>query len=179
MTSLEWRSAIILCKEKNRKFIPIILDNVEIPAILSDINYIDAFGEGFNSSKNRIRNLFTGNITDATFNYKNLIAFIHIRDNEITIKIECTLFTEPNAQFAIACNEDSNLKLKDFEPFRGSESKIILEGTNRTVFFISPFRPLTVGNPLITSFTFDSKITFIRVMHVIGEIGKEIQMIFE
>ena len=176
MCGLEWKTALILAKENNRSFVPIIIDDTNIPVILLDFKHINLYSDGLEKCKHELVSLLEHSVSKIEERQEqNLYAKASISSNILRIEIGCKFWAEPNSSFCIATglNERKNIANRDFEGFQGGEEIINLDGADRNCIFIRPFRQLTPNNPFVISFYVDN-LTYLLIMHVSGDKGAPI-----
>ena len=173
MASLEWKNALSLCSNKSRSFIPIIVGQPNIPPILSDLKYIDSNLNGIDGTINQILCAISKE-SDSHIPPKldNLTyRLLHKSNMEVEIMIETKFYSEPNASFCFAFLNDGKIRVKDFEPFNGSNEIRNLDGKECWLQFARLFRPVSPGMPVYFSFISDRNISLFVLMHVVDEDG--------
>lgn len=110
MVSLEWQVALNRATNNNLKFVAIKIEDCKMPTILSDKLYIDLYGEGLTDAIAKMKC-----VVKSENNYKpledvrNLKAkLIKKSDEHYLVKIEATTYTENNATYAFACENNLN-----------------------------------------------------------------------
>ena len=177
MCGLEWKNALILVKQKDRFFIPVIIDDCQIPSILLDTKHINPYCDGIDKFDKQLRFLLFDYQEPIEDNTKsNLYAIAFIASNSIDIEIGCNFWSEPNSSFCIATGLNERVKFngQDFEPFNGSTQILPLDGIDRDCIFIRPFRPLTPNNPFKISFC-TNNLSYLMIMQVDGSKGVPIE----
>ncbi|WP_175057313.1 toll/interleukin-1 receptor domain-containing protein [Streptococcus salivarius] len=122
MVSREWQSALISAINQELKFIPIRLDDCDIPAIMRDLLYIDLYGMGIDEAIVKMKSVISGgNTYTSGENIENLVAYLHKRtDFEIDFEIRATMFSVQDVTFAFVCNN----KIGEFEVKSCTETMI-------------------------------------------------------
>lgn len=112
MVSLEWQTALNRAINNDLKFVAVKIADCKMPAILSDKQYIDLYGNGLDDAIERMKC-----IVKSENNYKpledvqNLKAMlIKESNNHYLVKIEATTYAENAATFVFACEN----KIDDF-----------------------------------------------------------------
>ncbi len=110
MVSLEWQVALNRAINKDLKFVAIRIADCKMPAILSDKQYIDLYGEGLDDAISKMKC-----VIKSENNYKplesvqNLIATLIEKSKEnYLVRIEATTYAENNATYAFACENELN-----------------------------------------------------------------------
>lgn len=114
MVSLEWQTALNRAINKDLKFIAVKIDDCCIPTIISNLQYIDFYGEGFDDTVTKMKSVIKSENTYRPMeNLQNLKATINwISEAKCKVVIEAMLFAEQSPTFAFACsNEDFHLIL--------------------------------------------------------------------
>lgn len=110
MVSLEWQTALHRAVNNNLKFVSVRIADCNPPAILSDKQYIDLYGEGIDSTIEKMKCVVKSESTYHPLeNVQNLTAIVKMKnDNTISITIEAKLYAEVNPSFAFACSNSFN-----------------------------------------------------------------------
>lgn len=115
MVKLEWTSALKEKSNRNINFIPIKADDVNVPMIISSLNYLDMFSNGydvvFTQMKEIVENAYK-EIEYPTFN--NLKAYALSRTpDKVSLFVIAKRFFEPSSTFLVATNlNDEQVKVK-------------------------------------------------------------------
>lgn len=191
MVKLEWQNALITSLSSDTKFIPVRLDQSEMPIILKQILYLDVFSNGFETVLRQMIDVINGNNTyrGKKRTYENVNSKIKtLNKNEIEIEILATTYMEPICKYIIlTLNEEEELKVEcpGEVMFGNSFLKRLEIETNfgkETVngIIISLHRPLTPGFPMRIKIKSDTKIIFSGIMKAISEkefVGIPIELI--
>ena len=114
MVSLEWQTALNQAVNKNLKFVAVKIDDCSVPTIISDLQYIDFYGEGFDDTVIKMKKVIKSeNTYEPLERLQNLQAKITwLSECKCKVTIEATLFAEQSTTFAFACsNNDFHLVL--------------------------------------------------------------------
>lgn len=105
MVSREWQSALMQSVNENLKFIPIRIEDCQVPSIMKDILFIDLFNIGIIETIEKMKKCINeSNEYDYLEEVDNIIAnLVTISDNEIEFEIQAKKFTVPNPRFAFFC----------------------------------------------------------------------------
>lgn len=104
MVKLEWQNALIKAMKNDIKFIPIRLDQSEMPAILKQILYLDVFTNGFEVVLRQMIDVVNGNSIfhgDAR-TYENVKSHVKVlSEKEIEIEIFAITYMEPISRYVV------------------------------------------------------------------------------
>ena len=108
MVSLEWQTALNRAINNNLKFVAIKIADCKMPAILSDKQYIDLYGEGLDDAIAKMKCVVKAESTYKPLeSVQNLRATITKKSEEnYLVRIEATTYAESNATYAFACEND-------------------------------------------------------------------------
>ena len=146
LTSLEWKNALIMCRDPSKKFIPVIVDSVNIPAILKDKIYINLYANGILHAFQEIKDVIDNNglyITNK--NLDNLYTKITFEKECIRLEIGTKFYSEPNSSFCIAFKNGKKIHMIIEESFQGSDEISEFEGEERYLVFIRLFRTVQIN----------------------------------
>lgn len=104
MVSMEWQPALIKQTKGDCRFIPIRLQNIQMPSILADRIFIDAVLIGFEATIRQVVEVVTNQQREKgyTSEFSNLYWTIHNEGpNDMSILIHASYFMEPRANFLI------------------------------------------------------------------------------
>ena len=171
MVSLEWKNALILCSDKTRHFIPVVINSPKIPSILGDFKYIDSNLLGIPETIKQIMlSLSDGDSKESIHTNGNLVYTAkQITDNQIEITIKARYYSEPNSSFCIAFLNNGKITVNFSENFQGSSEIMNLDGNECWLQFARLFRTLIPESPVCFTFSSDFKLTLFSVMHVYKE----------
>lgn len=103
MVNLEWTSTLMEKADRHIEFIPIRVDDVDLPQVLRPIKYLDLYSDGIDTIKTQIIEIIQGKVKNERYpTYQNLEAYV-LRKSEDELKFYITVkrFFEPNAKFAL------------------------------------------------------------------------------
>lgn len=105
MVSREWQSALMQSINENLKFIPIRIEDCQVPSIMKDILFIDLFNIGILETIEKMKICINeSNEYDYLEEVDNIVAnLVIISDNEIEFEIQAKKFIVPNPTFAFFC----------------------------------------------------------------------------
>ena len=129
MVELEWQAAIMKLIN-GIIFIPVRLDKSLMPAILTQILYIDLYTYGLSEAIRQIIDVINGNNTyRPQNNFSNLVAYIGRTDNKnINIEIRAEYYLEPHSRYLLVVDNnenDLNWTLPDFNMYTSAFNKNI------------------------------------------------------
>lgn len=108
MVSLEWQVALNRAINKDLKFVAIKIADCKMPAILSDKQYIDLYGDGLDDAISKMKCVInTKNNYKPLGNVQNLMATLTEKTKEnYLVRIEATTYAENSATYAFACENE-------------------------------------------------------------------------
>lgn len=153
MVTLEWRTALIKSTKGETKFIPVRLEKVEMPVILTDSLYIDTINSGLSDTIRQIVDVIKGvNTYDSAkveTGFHNLVAYVEEIEKGIRIEFKAehymepiskyvVLVTNPQSDFTVECPGESmyesGFKEAMFTGYNGETFNAMLVGrTNPTI----------------------------------------------
>lgn len=103
MVNLEWTAAISRKSKHDIEFIPVKADNVDPPAIISALKYLDLYTNGLETTILQMKEIISKeNLSQKHPTFNNLIAYVHpISNTEVHFYITAKRFFEPGGQFVI------------------------------------------------------------------------------
>ena len=106
MVSLEWQTALNRAVNNDLKFVAVRIANCNPPAILSDKQYIDLYGEGLDSAVEKMKCVVKSESTYKPLeDVQNLVATAKMKDSKtVSFTIEAKMYAEANPTFAFACS---------------------------------------------------------------------------
>lgn len=115
MVNLEWTAALSRKSDQNIEFIPIRADNVNPPAIIAALKYLDLFKNGIETTVLQMQEIISGNaITKSAPTFNNIVAYAHQVDaNQIDFYVTAKRFFEPGGVFVAISDlneEEANLE---------------------------------------------------------------------
>ncbi|HFH9916606.1 TPA: toll/interleukin-1 receptor domain-containing protein [Streptococcus suis] len=105
MVKKEWQAALTKSLYEGVKFVPIKVSDCKIPAILTDVYYIDLFSQGLDNTIEQMRSVISGSSRYTPLpDIENLqVSIKYISTNEVEFKIFTTHFVESDASFGFVC----------------------------------------------------------------------------
>ena len=102
MVTREWQSSLNKAIKGDLHFIPVLLENVDVPAIMSDITYLSFYKDGPDVVLKQMVDLING-ITRTALQplEKNLVCDIIWNNNSYELAIKATMYMEPKSSFII------------------------------------------------------------------------------
>ena len=176
MVKMEWQNALMAHAKKGMKFIPVLLENCDVPAILMQTKYINAYLGGLDVTIRQMIDVVRGDNTfrESDNKFHNLKAYINTseRSGELDIEIRAEAFMEPIARFAVILNSRDAKVL-----YQGNG--IVYHGTGDAIknergedcfpFFVGIDRAVTPGFPFRVRVANDAPIGVEGVFHAVGE----------
>ncbi|MGY6209737.1 toll/interleukin-1 receptor domain-containing protein [Cytobacillus firmus] len=167
MVNLEWTSALMKMSKEDIKFIPIRAENVNPPAIISALKYLDLYRNGLDVVITQIKEIISGNPVEKkmpTFN--NIVAYNHqVSANEINFYVTAKRFFEPGGRFLLVSNlQDNEAELDSLTPFMTGQSyrENIIPEEKLNGFTIDTMQDLRKGEYLKLIFRFK------RIPEIVG-----------
>jgi len=157
MVKLEWKNALVKSTKGNLRLIPIRLENVEMPSILTDTLFIDATKYGQEDVIRQIKDVIEGNNNykdDKTeTGFHNLVAYLKKIEDGVEIEFKAQQFMEPISRYLILLkNEEQEIKCScpgESMFTQGFNQKLKLNnGTEVNAISIGVNRPTAKGFPL-------------------------------
>lgn len=112
MVKLEWQNTLFKKAQQHRvKLVPVLIDSVEVPFLLSQTLFIDILHNGLETGLKQMIDVIQGNnnYVPMTTSVKNLRQHVVRNQNILAIEIYANFFMEPNSQFLIFLPE-KNIK---------------------------------------------------------------------
>lgn len=111
MVKMEWQNAIFKAAQNSIKFIPIRMDNCNMPFLLTQNLYIDLFANGLDVAIRQIVDVINGTNTyhSPLETFHNLIAVKQRIGNKIRIEYIAKYYLEPISEFAFCTQSDPSL----------------------------------------------------------------------
>jgi hypothetical protein len=108
MVKMEWQNAIFKAAQNTIKFIPVKMDNCNIPFLLTQSLYIDLFANGLDVAIRQIVDVINGTNTYRTLNseFHNLVAIKQRIGNKIIIECVAKYYLEPISHFGFCTQTD-------------------------------------------------------------------------
>lgn len=109
MVKLEWQNALIKSMTGDTKFIPVRVDNMNLPDILIRTLYIDLFTYGLEVAIHQIIDVINGKNTYQPLNqtYQNVIAYLdNLENGNEIIEIRAETYMEPYSRYLILVDND-------------------------------------------------------------------------
>lgn len=106
MVKLEWTNVLKEKFKRKIQFIPIRCDDSDLPFILSTINYLDLFNNGYDIILRQMIEIIKSDISDRNYpTFKNLQAYVYSEGERLLrYYIEAKKFFEPSSYFLFVTN---------------------------------------------------------------------------
>lgn len=167
MVKMEWQNAIFKAAQNAIKFIPIRMDNSDMPFLLTQNLYIDLFANGLDVATRQIVDVVSGSNTYRTpdTEFHNLIAVKQRIENKIRIECVAKYYLEPISQFGFCTQTDPDLInakiISDAYEITSVQKAAKNEnGYVTNVMFRGVSRGTTPGFPVIAEFTHRNNLPF-------------------
>ena len=176
MVKLEWQNALMASAQGEMRFIPVKLDDCDVPPLLRQKLYINLARDG---EEMAIRQLFDVIQGDSTYRepaddkFFNLKAYARTAQEgfRIDLEIRATAYTEPISRYCVILkNKDANVWCTSdslHESGRGTIDS--QDGSQLNAYLISVGRATTTGFPMRIAITNNETIGIEGVFHAVGE----------
>lgn len=171
MVQLEWQNAVMKAIKGELKFIPVRLDDSELPTILLQNIYIDLYTNGIDVTVRQIVDVASGKNTfhRRIDEYSNLKAYARREQNKLVIECRAEHYMEPISNFLFLVKNDKeeiNTICKS-SPMVSSGFGNNITGPGINGFTISIDKATTPGFPFIVEITpvKETQINLVSVMH--------------
>lgn len=171
MVKLEWQSAVMKAVRGELKFIPVRLDESELPAILRQNIYIDLYTDGIDVAVRQIIDVASGKNTfrRQAEEFSNLRAYAHREQNKLIVECRAEHYMEPisNFLFIVRNNNDEIVAYCKSSPMVSSGFTENITGPGLNGFSMSIDKATVPGFPFIVQFTqkMEAQINLVSVMH--------------
>lgn len=111
MVEAEWHAAFIKhANDRNVKFIVVRADEINPPALLAPLKYLDLYINGISNTTQEMIEIINEKWDGSTKveRFKNIIAYFIKRNNELIFFVTAKRFFEPNAPFIILTESQEN-----------------------------------------------------------------------
>lgn len=176
MVKLEWQNALISETQGKIRFIPVRLDDCEVPALLRQKLYIDVPAVGEEVAMRQLFDVVNGNNTyrgpeDGKFSNLKAYARTVQERYRVDLEVRATVVTEPISKYCVVLkNKDARVwATSDSMQQSGRGPATASDGSPLYAYFISVERATTPGFPFRISITDDEAIGVEGVMHAVGE----------
>jgi hypothetical protein len=149
MVRLEWHNGLIKSLKDASSFIPVRIDNISPPEILTTTLYLDMYNRGLPQTIEDMNLLIDGK---GLYNpaklkpYNNFdVALEKHKDKELKISINAKKLTEPVNRFALWVSDGK--KVTAYGMSTSSSGELSFNGAKRDVVVIEQNRTITPGNP--------------------------------
>lgn len=186
MATLEWRTALNKSVKNDLRFVAVRIEDCRIPAILSDIQYIDMYGERIETAIEKMKLVSGFGVKDKSLgDIKNLVASAKRMGSDVVqIEVEARHFMEENPEIAFACKNDIDYSSICFDVEYGmyhfrDEQVIDDKGVHLNAKIVSLQRAIKPGFPYIFQVYFDKTDKFedVVLLQLIDRVEGEFQEI--
>ena len=177
MVELEWQNALMLKAHKKIKFIPVKLDDCNVPTILLQNLYINLYGVGLEVAISQMIDVVNGTSQKLdTQGYQNVRCVAVFSDDrkELELTINAETYFEPVAKFLILINNakgkvEKNVKSDSVHISNYYENMPLSNGEKKNAFYLSVDRGLAKGFPFRVIFTSEEEIDFYGCLRAVAE----------
>jgi hypothetical protein len=176
MVKLEWQNALASEAKKTTRFIPIKLDDCEMPAILMQKLYIDVSNIGLDAGVRQVVDVINGNNTfrETNLQFHNLNSYIlsPSSDHKMQIEIRAKAYMEPISRYLVmlgnenaqlSCTSDIAFQNGRSDPMRGKEGELVYP------YSIAVERATTPNFPFRFIIDDEKPIHLQGIFHAVGE----------
>lgn len=153
MVNLEWRNILMKKSNKEIKFIPVKIDDCEMPTILSETLYIDCKKYDMETIKRQIIDIINGEIVEHKHikEFENIEAIIQYEtDRSVIVEFTSKVYLEPISQYCIYVNDVYALDV-DHEEYSmniGQYANMPYNGKFVDILYLKTPRATAVNFPL-------------------------------
>lgn len=168
MVRLEWHAALLKHLKGDTRFVPVRMDNISSPALLTSTLYIDMYNRGINQTVEDIALIAKGASTynpAAIPQFKNLTVNVSKMDNRVMIDVLAKRLAEPDNYFAFWTSDGSEPSIINGMAHTNSGEL----GDGRKVYVIQQNHTITPNRPnnyALEPLRFPVEI---EVFHVLGD----------
>ena len=171
MVKLEWQNAVMKAIKGELKFIPVRLDESEMPAILLQNMYIDLYTNGIDVAVRQIIDIESGRNTfrRQSEEFSNLKAYVRREQKKIIVECRAEHYMEPISNFLFLV-KNVNEEIETFcksSPMVSSGFGNNITGPGINGCSVSIDKATTPGFPFIVELTQkkETQINLVSVMH--------------
>lgn len=178
MVKLEWQNALFMKTKKRLHFVPVKVDDCNVPTILLQNLYIDIYGKGLDVGIRQIIEVITGNESSVQIGsgFQNVRAELKSENSnkKLTIKIFVKSIFEPQARFLILHgNQNDKVTFKllsDSVSIGGPITDVKLSnGSIHNGYSVGLTRGISPGFPIRLELTSDYPIDFHGILRAVSE----------
>jgi len=149
---LEWHTALMKKLTNDSKFIPVLLEDCDIPIILQQIKYIDYHHDGPEVTTKQIIDMIEDKNTFVpTKKFSNAVAYFVNNNGRFEGRVEALYHMEPHASLLIAVKNSTNEIEVDVKglslPTRKQDSAEVMPNYRANIINISRMDPITKDFP--------------------------------
>lgn len=176
MVKLEWKNALMKRAKEKIKFVPVRLDNCDMPYILLQILYIDFNSVGFENGIKQMTDVIFETDTSHNTEYDNFqCKIVKEADNKYRISISVKNFFEPVAHFLVLVDQKVELieikHLSDKVRISGKSNNYELSNQHYHGFYMESLNGLALGFPYEIQLS-SNKLEQFNVLAVLREYKK-------
>jgi hypothetical protein len=188
LVTLEWQNALMKSTKEEITFIPVKLDDCNMPEILLQNLYIDVNGNGIDVATRQIIDVINGENTfrqNSNVGYKNIRAYVSSSNSSIRVEFRAEKYMEPQSKFLIALENplsEFSYKIEGMSLPSNILENQDFDGKKVTLLPIAKINPISPGFPCVVNLIPQQnvKIKLNGLMHAISnEQYKDIPIILE
>jgi hypothetical protein len=188
LVKLEWQNALMISAKEEIKFIPVKIDDCNMPEILLQNLYIDVNGNGIDVATRQIIDVINGKNTfhqNNSIGYKNIRAYVSSSNSSIRVEFRAETYMEPQSKFLIALGNplsEFSYKIEGISLPSNILENQNFDGKKVTMLPVAKTNPTSPGFPCVVNLIPQQnvKIKIIALMHAISnDQYKDIPVILE
>lgn len=175
MVMMEWQRALMSRGKESMTFVLVMLENCEIPTILSQVKYISLWQVGIEVAIRQMVDIVRGGeVHRGQDSFHNLRAYVTSRSSAdpLEVEIRSELYMEPISRFAVVLESGtaSVTHPENVVVYTGKLGPILNEkDLDYYIYLIGIDRATTPGYPFRIRISDDAPISMQGVFHVVGE----------
>ena len=161
MVKLEWQNALVKAAQKQIIFVPVRLDQSQLPPIMLQTLYIDLFSYGIDVASRQMIDVINGKNTfqaDPSTSFTNLIAYKYKDGEKLIVECRALYYLEPVTMFSFMTFADVdkiayNVKGEPFHTFGKHKNVPINSAVKANFITLGLSRGTLPGFPFQVEFT--------------------------
>jgi hypothetical protein len=182
MVSLEWQNALYKSVRGDLKIVPVRLDGVALPAILSQNLYIDLVNQGLEVATRQIIDVVEGkNTFQPSAGFANVRAYVSQIGEGLKLEVRAEAYMEPQSHYLVLLPHGS--EMPEYQVISdGQHSYNFLpdyktsDGRRFTALSVQVLRATSVGFPVVLMFPLGTQVQMV-MRAVSSELFHSIPMI--
>lgn len=175
MVKMEWQNALMARGKQGMTFVPVLIEDCEVPAIIRQIKYINLWQVGTEVALRQMVDVIQGGDGyRGEDSFHNLKAYAISRSSAepLEIEVRAEKYMEPISRFAVAL-ESETARVTHPEGvlvYSGKAGPIKNDkGTDCYIYLLGIDRPTTPGYPFRITISDEAPISLQGVFHAVGE----------